>query len=497
MKRALLAVLLFAASAAPAAETTTVTMLHFSDYHSHALPFYSEARPNQGGIARAIGYLQRAKKAGALVFNGGDMLNQGSPAWSDKYDCREWPWLDGIVDAMAFGNHDGDYGRAQLDRCRTEIHYPLLSANTTIDDEPLRSYVVLTRGSLRIGVFAVAGSDFPSLVKTKGLHFTDSVKTARDVVRLLREAEKVDAVVSIGHESIDDDFALARAVPGIDVIFGTHSHLKREFQKIAGTSTYFISPFQYLTYISRVDLVFRGHTLTGVQGRLVRVDDSLTPNATIAAEVGAMQQELEQDPRFAPLFRTIGRAAKPIAADGQLTQDSALGDLVMDVVRDAAKADVAISTSSSFRQSIDAGPITMEELRAALPYDNEIVVYELTRAQLDAVLAFSASRINTDFFSQLAGTRITVANGETTSTLPEQATYRVATTDYLARVAPGYRELFAGVAAHPTGLRIRDEVRKHLEAHSPVTATRDGRITTSPSPARSARPRPDSPRRVY
>ena len=38
------------------------------------------------------------------------MINQGSPSWSDKYRCAEWPWLNGIVDAMALGNHDFDYG---------------------------------------------------------------------------------------------------------------------------------------------------------------------------------------------------------------------------------------------------------------------------------------------------------------------------------------------------------------------------------------------------
>ncbi|HUP48476.1 MAG TPA: bifunctional metallophosphatase/5'-nucleotidase, partial [Thermoanaerobaculia bacterium] len=59
----------------------TVTLLHFSDYHSHALPFYSEGRPDQGGIARAIGYLARQKRGGALIFSGGDMINRGAPAW--------------------------------------------------------------------------------------------------------------------------------------------------------------------------------------------------------------------------------------------------------------------------------------------------------------------------------------------------------------------------------------------------------------------------------
>ncbi|MEA2569600.1 MAG: 5-nucleotidase / UDP-sugar diphosphatase [Acidobacteriota bacterium] len=454
-----------------AAAQTTVTLLQFSDYHSHALPFYSESRAHQGGIARAIGYLKREKSQGAFVFSGGDMINKGSPAWSDKYQCREWPWFNGVVDAMAFGNHDADYGRATFDRCRAAVKYPILSANTTLDGgPPFLPYTIVKKGNLRIGIFALAGSDFPSLVKAEGVHFSDAVTAARDVVRTLRDKEHVDAVVSIGHQSIDDDFALARAVPGIDLIFGSHSHLKRDLQTIDGTNTWYVSPFQYLTYISRVQLVFRGHRLSAVRGGVVHVDESLPIDSAIAKRVAAMEAELEHDPAYAALFEKIGVAATPIEVGGLLTRDCALGDLVMDVTRTAANADVALSTSSSFRQAIDAGPIAMEGLRAALPYDNEIVVYEMTGAKVKELLAFMLTRRDTDFFSQVSGVRIPDTQ------LEDAKTYRVATNEYLAKVAPGYRDFFAELTAHPTGLRIRDEVRKYIGAHSPVTATRDGRI---------------------
>ena len=109
--------LLFFFCSSTYARTTRITLLHFSDYHSHALPFYSEGREAQGGIARALAYLRAEKRRGALVFSGGDMINKGSPAWSDKYQCAEWPWFNGIIDAMALGNHDPDYGIAAFQRC--------------------------------------------------------------------------------------------------------------------------------------------------------------------------------------------------------------------------------------------------------------------------------------------------------------------------------------------------------------------------------------------
>jgi 5'-nucleotidase len=397
-----------------------VTILHFSDYHSHALPFYSEGRDGQGGIARAIGYLERERR-GALVFSGGDMVNKGSPSWSDKFGCAEWRWFNGIVDAMALGNHDVDYGPEAFARCRASITYPILSANT----EGFPATRVFTRNAVRIGVFALAGDDFASL--TKGLRFTDRVAAAREAVASLRR--RADAIVMIGHETTEEDYALAREVPGIDLILGTHSHLKRGLTKIEGTDTWFIAPSQYLTYVSRVVLSFDNHALEKVTGGLVPVDSSMRESRRIAARVASMQKELERDPRYAELFRTIATLPSPLP-------EAELAARVVTMMRERAEADVALSTKSSFRQPLPPGALTMETLRGALPYDNEIVVVEVSGAQLRQFLA------REDVYA--AGP----------AAIQDERVYRLATTDYFARVA--------GLKAEPSGLRVREEFRKTL-----------------------------------
>lgn len=108
-----------------------------------------------------------------------------------------------------------------------------------------------------IGVFAVAGPDFEQLLKPETMPavdttFADRIETTQEVVKTLRETELVDAVVLIGHALYEDDVVLAQAVPGIDVIFGTHSHHKETLTPIPDTDTLIISPYQYLTYISLV-----------------------------------------------------------------------------------------------------------------------------------------------------------------------------------------------------------------------------------------------------
>lgn len=408
--RILIALLL----ALPLSADTTITLLHFSDYHSHALPFYTD-EGELGGIARAVGYLRQQKRDGALVFSGGDMINKGAPAWSDQYQCAEWPWLNGIVSAMAFGNHELDYGRAAFEACRKKLDYPVLSANA----HGFKSYAVFKAKGVRVGVFALAGPDFAKLVK--GETFDDSLAAARTVVAKLKN--EADVIVMIGHESTEDDYALAKAVPGIDLIFGSHSHLKRQLVQIEGTKTAYISPWQYLTYISRVELtVGDDRKMKSVRGGLIPVNASMPVDLTIAKRVAGMQSNLEK--AHPDLFAPIGTLAKALS-----TEELAARTLA--VMREAAKADVAISTKSSFRGALPAGTLTLETLRSALPYDNDLVVCTMTSAQLQSI---------DDAYS---------------TPFEPGKTYRVATTDYLASVAYKF-------TCDKTGLRVREELRKRL-----------------------------------
>ena len=413
------------------ADDTVVTLLHFSDYHSHAHPFYTD-EGERGGIARAIGYLRAQKRAGALVFSGGDTINKGSPAWSDKFQCEEWPWFNGILDAMALGNHDVDYGWPVFEHCRKRTRYPILSANTS----GFRGTALFEVKGVRIGVFALAGEDFKQLVKVPNLTFSDPVAAAKEAVRELREGQRANVVVMIGHQEVESDYELARKVPGIDVIFGSHSHLKRDLVQIPETTTTYISPSQYLTYISRLEVTVADGRVKSVRGGLIPVDESLPVDERTAAQVARMQRQLERDPEFKGLFTPLAKLDVPLSTE-------ALAKRTVEIMRDASKVDVALSTKSSFRQPLPAGILTMETLRAAMPYENDIVVCTMSAGQLQRALDSAASE---SYVTDLK--------------VDPSRTYRVATTDFVANVA--HKDVF--VACEPTRpvLRVREEVLKQL-----------------------------------
>jgi len=222
------------------------------------------------------------------------------------------------------------------------------------------------------------------------------------------------------------------------------------------------------------------------------MDSHLPEDPAIAQRVAQMQADLEADPQYAPLFRRIGETSVELSTQGQVNGESVLGDFVLDIVRSAAQAHLALATSSGFREPIPPGPIREEMLRTTLPYPNRILVYTMTGAQIENLLNYSVSRSGSDFFSQVSGVRFRIREHKATDIqvlkdpanlaagylpLDPAVTYAVATTDFQGLLAGGYKEIFAQATYRDTGLEVREQVRGYLQAHSPVTARLDGRIT--------------------
>ncbi|PTL79485.1 bifunctional UDP-sugar hydrolase/5'-nucleotidase [Vitiosangium sp. GDMCC 1.1324] len=480
----------------PACQTTrTVTLVGMTDYHSHAVPFYSEGEPGQGGVARALAFLREAKThPDTLVVSGGDTLNKGVPTWSDEYGCVEWPWFNELLDVMALGNHDLDYGAETFERCRAGIQYPLLCANLVrADGAPYfqvegRPYLVREVGGVRLGFFALAGPDMQRLVKAEnlpaGTRWTDAKEAARAMVGALRNEEHVDAVVLIGHQLREDDEALAREVPGIDVIMGSHSHYRGELRVIPGTRTYYLSPYQYLAYLSEVRLHFRGRTLERVEGGLVKLDGSKREDAETAAKVGELQRALVA--KRPERFEVLGRLTKPLRDEGLSTGESEVGIWATEVLRRAAGAHAFFATSAGFRAGLPAGNVTVEDFYGAIPYRNVVVTAELTGAQLADWVALSESKAGTDGYSQRSGVRYEVRDGRVEGLqvlkdpndpragyepVKPETTYRVATTDFQAFVAAGYKEALS---------KARNVRRTELDVHELLKAALRTGATEAP-----------------
>jgi 5'-nucleotidase len=130
--------------------------------------------------------------------------------------------------------------------------------------------------------------------------------------------------------------------------------------------------------LGRIVLDWDGRRVRGAQVDLLRAfSDSLQTPAwdPFAALVDSMRAAVQ------PITgRVLGRAAKPL-------RRAALANLVTDAMRRAARADVAITNPGGLRRELEAGPITAGDVFELLPFENALVVVQLTGAELRDVIA--------------------------------------------------------------------------------------------------------------
>ena len=481
-------------------ERRSIRLVHFADYHAHAVPFYALGEPGSAGVARLIAHL-RAARPDALVTNGGDMFNAGSPAWSDRYRGLEWPWFNGLVDVMAFGNHDSDYGAGVFARCRRSLDHPVLCANLVDDrgDPVLRvdgfASMVHEVDGVRLGLVAAAGPDVTELVLDEGppvpgTHFVDRTSVVEREVARLRQEARVDAVILVGHGLHEDDVALARAVPGIDVVLGTHSHRLQEPTTVPGTDTVIVAPHQYATHVADLRLDFRGGALLEVRGGLVRLGPDRPEAPDIAARVACLQAQLETDPAFAHLTEVIGHAVTPVSTDGQEDGESELGDLVADVVRDAAGADLALVGSSALREPLPPGTLRVGDVVTALPYENRVLTYRVTGREVHDLLEASRRHRGTNHHAQVGGVRFHAGPDGVSDVLVRErgtsgrwraldpaSSYVLACNDFLATRTPGYSQVLVGATGHDAGHEVRAALADWIRDQGVVRGRVDGRMS--------------------
>jgi len=69
----------------------------------------------------------------------------------------------------------------------------------------IRRYLVIERGGIRFGLFGVLGKEAQIYTSGGAVRFPDPVESAREVVKLLREYDKVDVVIALSHSGLEKD----------------------------------------------------------------------------------------------------------------------------------------------------------------------------------------------------------------------------------------------------------------------------------------------------
>lgn len=474
-------------TATPVKETK-LTILHTNDTHGHLDAFRIAEFPDPvGGVARRATLIAQIRKENPnlLLVDGGD-AHQGI-LMADMYKGEPDIKFMNVMgyDAMGLGNHDTDYGWAIFQARKDAAKFPILSANLVISatNKPaLTPYVIKQVGDVKIALTSFAGPDFKSLVKPvniPNMKFEDPIVSAKALVPELRK--QADLVVVLGHQLVSDDKKLAEAVPGIDIIIGAHEHARlNEIVKVGNTML--VEAWQFGAFLGRLDLTLRAGKIADAKYQLIPVANSIVPDVAMDTEVKTLVAKMkEQNPAR---FVVLGEATADITDTNIRTQEAALGNFATDVMRLEAKADIAVSTASSFLSSLFKGPITVNAFSEALPYKNTLVTAQLTGAQVKQLFELCAKNIGAGAFCQLSGASFTINKGVAEdikvggAVLDMARTYTVATTNYQGSIAAGYKDIFkAGKNYTDSAKDVNELIMNYIKTQKQVSAKVEGRIT--------------------
>ena len=465
-------------------------LLHFNDFHGQLAPFPDpQTQAQVAGIARlaAAAAQVRAEAQGrpVVLLFGGDLL-QGTVTSSLFFGSPDVILFERLgVDAAVMGNHELDYGQDLFRRLVGLARFPFLTANVQSDPEPLPvrpSVIIAKPGGPRVAVLGLTTPELTTATHPRnvyGMSVEEPVAVARRLVPDL--AAGANLVVVLSHMGIADDRRLAREVPQIDLIVGGHNHNLYAEPVLEG-GVAILQAGERGRWLGRLDMDCRGGRLVRTGYRLLSMDAAAPEDPDMAAEVARIAAEADME-----LTQTIGRSEVELSASREEIRrgESAFGDFVADLAREITLADVALFNGGGFRATIPAGDVTLKHVYQAFPFRNELVVGDLTGAQLLAALGRSASLDpddNPGAFLQVSGLRYAIAGGKLADAalgghpLDPQRSYRVVMPDFLAEGGDGYAMLKEMQRRVDTGRLISDMVIEAFRAGGPVAPRPDGRI---------------------
>lgn len=382
----------------------TFTILHTNDLHSNLIgvgpaseysPFNLNDDKTRGGFARLAALIAERKDARksdgpVLVLDGGDYSMGTAFGAAIRETGAELQLMSRMgFDATTIGNHEYDFGpdglAMAIDVAVKAGRIPAVvasNANFAAVDAALtdlqrlakegviRRYLVLERGGMRFGIFGLIGKQAVFYATGAGaVTFPDAIETSKEMVKLLREKEKVDVIICLSHGGLDkgkdgrftdgEDVQLVNAVPGIDVVIGGHTHVALEEAIVVNGRTPVVQAGKFGENLGELVITLDGDKMRVQSYKLHPIDDSIGGDRAITAEIEKLKKTVTEvvfasrgyriDQPLAVAPRDLSNSSTDVAAG------TILANLVTDSFRKATKADIGFTANGLMRRGLTRG----------------------------------------------------------------------------------------------------------------------------------------------
>lgn len=367
-----------------------------------------------------------AKGAEVILVDAGD-FSQGTTYVSSTKGADAVTMMNAAgYDVVTLGNHEFDYGYAQLKENMSKAKFKVVCADVFNEDgTPIfdANYTYTTKSGVKVGFFGMETPETqtkanPALIK--GLTFADKdafTTAAADQVAALKDA---DVVICLAHLGIDAESApyrstdLYAAVKGIDFIVDGHSHTVmtkgEKGEPIQSTGTAF----------ANIGVIVIDDASKKIESNsLYEIKEDTAKDATIAAAAKTIVDRVNKEYGvvFAKSEVTLNGAKVP---NGNRDSETNNGDLITDAMlwkvmqnKEGLTVDadhvVAITNGGGIRAAIKPGDVTKKDINTVLPFGNTVAVIYVTGAELLEALEASTYSLPVGGFPQVAGINFTLS----------------------------------------------------------------------------------------
>lgn len=369
-----------------------------------------------------------AKGAEVILVDAGD-YSQGEVYVSDTkgLDAVEMMNVTGY-DVVTLGNHEFDYGYAQLKENMTKADFKILCANVYGEDgTPIfdANYTYTTKSGVKIGFFGMETPEAqtkanPALIK--GLKFDTDLKAVAE--KQLEALKDDDVVIALSHLGVDDSskpytsYDLYNAAKGIDFIIDGHSHSVmtkgKNGEPIQSTGTKF----------ANIGVIVIDDATKKIESNsLYEIKEDTAKDAAVAAAAQKIIDRIDKEygAVFAKSKVELNGAKAP---NGNRDGETNNGDLITDAMlwkvmqnKEGLTVNedhvVAITNGGGIRAAIKVGDVTKKDIKTVLPFGNTIEVIYVTGTELLEALEASTFCVPESIggFPQVSGISYTISTG--------------------------------------------------------------------------------------
>lgn len=312
-------------------------------------------------------------------------------------------------DAVCLGNHEFDYGMAQLRHLANMSYAPMICCNYKHIDSTASVFLPYALRSIGGHTIAFVGMTTPTTISAaepttfqdlegRYIYTFSSDNLVQEVQKNINSARAAGAevVVVLSHmgdsDSRPNSVQIISQLTGVDLVLDGHDHHVLPTKMVSDKNTKQVtlsSTGSQFKYIGMATLTFDSSALTNVSTRLIPTDSLLRVgcvNRAVSDTLAVVQALFEAQGQT-----LVTKAPFPLIAEENAVRvcrlrETNLGDLIADAYRVQMNADVAIVNGGSIRANINPGDVTHNTLYAVLPFSNMPIAIKVKgQAIIDAL----------------------------------------------------------------------------------------------------------------